>query len=74
MLYRRASDQARRRSQVPNLLGLERKTIGRWLHLYTQGALHALLDSSVPAGKAPALPPQLEQLRQRLTQPAGSAS
>ena len=75
MLYLLASGQARRRGHVADLLGVERNTIGRWLRLYMQGGLPALLDIYVPAGKAPALTPaQLEQLRQRLAQPAGFAS
>ncbi len=75
MLYLLASGQARRRSQVAALLGLDRNTIARWLTDYTQGGLDALLDIYVPAGKAPALgPDQLEQLRQRLEQPDGFAS
>src|SRR5918997_1939570 len=75
MLYLLASGQARRRSQVAELLGLDRNTIGRWLTLYIQGGLTTLLDLYVPAGKAPALAPhQLEQLRQRLAHPEGFAS
>jgi putative transposase len=75
MLYLLASGQARRRGQVAALLGLDRNTIARWLRQYTPGGLAALLQLYVPAGKAPALsPPQREQLRQRLAQPAGFGS
>jgi putative transposase len=74
-LYLLTSGQARRRHQVATLLGLDRNTIGRWLSLYAQGGLPALLDIYVPAGKAPALTPaQLDHLQQRLAQPAGFAS
>ncbi len=75
LLYLLASGQARRRCQAAHLLGVERNTIGRWLTLYQQGGLEALLDIYVPAGKAPAVAPeQLAQLRQRLQQPDGFAS
>ena len=75
MFYLLASDQARRRHHVADLLGVERNTIGRWLTAYTQGGLDALLDIYVPAGKAPALAPdQVEHLRQRLAHPEGFAS
>ena len=75
MLYFIASAQATRRIQLASLLGVSRNTLTRWLALYTTGGIPALLDLSVPPGKAPALTPdQLEQLRLRLAQPEGFAS
>lgn len=74
-LYLLASGQAKNRSAVATLLGLDRNTIGRWLTQYRDGGLVALLAVYVPAGKPPALTPtQLAQLRQRLEQPDGFAS
>ena len=74
-LYLLASGQARFRSEVAQLLALDRNTVGRWLTRYSHGGLDALLALYVPAGKAPALhPAQLAQLQQRLQQPEGFAS
>ena len=75
MLYLLASGQAKNRSAVAALLGVERNTVGRWLRQYRDGGLAALLAVYVPAGKRPALTPdQLAQLRERLEQPQGFAS
>ncbi len=74
-LYLLASGQARYRTTVASLLGVSRGTIGRWLTIYAQGGLPALLDVYVPVGKAPALTPtQRVQLQAALEQPAGFAS
>ncbi len=74
-LYLLASGQAKNRSAVARLLGVDRNTVGRWLTQYHDGGLPALLAVYIPAGKPPALAPhQLAQLRQRLQQPDGFAS
>lgn len=74
-LYLLASGQARFRSDVARLLGLDRNTVGRWLDQYAQGGLPALLAIYVPAGKRkPLSPAQRTQLRQRLEEPHGFAS
>jgi transposase len=74
-LYLLASGQARHRTAVAQLLGVDRNTVGRWLQLYARGGLPALLDVYVPAGKPPALSPtQLAQLQRALQQPQGFAS
>ena len=74
-LYLLASGQARRRTDVAVLLGVDRNTIGRWLAQYDQGGLAALLNIYVPAGKRkPLSPDQLAQLWQALQQPTGFAS
>ena len=74
-LYLLASGQARRRTEVATLLGVDRNTVGRWLDQYAQGGLPALLDIYIPAGKAaPLAPTQLAQLQQALQQPEGFAS
>jgi transposase len=74
-LYLLASGQARRRTEVAALLGVDRNTVGRWLVQYEQGGLAALLQVYVPAGKRkPLSPDQLQQLQQALQQPEGFAS
>jgi transposase len=74
-LYLLASGQARFRSDVARLLGLDRNTAGRWLERYAQGGLAALLELYVPSGKAPALQPDhVAQLQQALQQPQGFGS
>src|SRR3712207_6873671 len=66
-LYLLASGQARFRSDVARLLGLDRNTVGRWLDQYAHGGLPALLKLYVPAGKrTPLSNEQLAQLRHRL--------
>jgi len=74
-LYLLASGQARFRTDVAMLLGVDRNTVGRWLDQYAQGGLPALLHIYIPAGKRkPLAPDQLAQLRARLEQPEGFAS
>ena len=74
-LYLLASGQAKNRTAVATLLGVDRNTVGRWVAQYRAGGLTALLAVYVPAGKRPALTSdQLAQLRQRLAQPDGFAS
>jgi transposase len=74
-LYLLASGQARFRSDVARLLGLDRNTVGRWLDHYEHGGLPALLQVYVPAGKRkPLSADQLARLRHRLADPQGFAS
>jgi len=74
-LYMLASGQARFRSDVARLLGVDRNTVGRWLERYAQGGLDALLALYVPPGKVPALPPDhVVELQQALQQPQGFGS
>jgi len=74
-LYLLASGQARFRSDIASLLGIDRNTVGRWLERYAHGGLDALLELYSPPGKAPALlPDQVAQLQRALAQPQGFAS
>lgn len=74
-LYLLASGQARNRTQVAQLLGVHRETVGAWLATYASGGLTALLDVYVAPGKPPALPPDVyHALQQRLRQADGFAS
>jgi transposase len=75
MLYLVASSQARFRTELAPLLGVDRSTIGRWLAGYETGGLEALLAVYIPAGKKPPLSAgQLAQLQQALQRPEGFAS
>ena len=74
-LYLLASRQARHRTEVAALLGVDRNTVGRWLAQYQRGGLAALLAIYVPAGKRPALSAdQRAQLQQAFQPPHGFAS
>jgi transposase len=66
-LYVVASEQARSRSAVARLLGVNRDTIGAWFALYADGGRERLLDLYVSPGKASSVPPAaMEALKQRL--------
>lgn len=74
-LYLLASDQADSRQEVARLLGVDRNTVGRWLTIYRDGGVSALLSVYVPAGKRkPLTPDQLQILQDALAQPQGFAS
>lgn len=74
-LYLLASGQARFRSEIAAVLGIDRNTVGRWLERYAQGGLNAVLELYTPPGKAAALQPdQVALLQQALAQPQGFAS
>ncbi len=74
-LYLFASGQASTRQEAARLLGVHRETLGRWMSMYAQGGLEALLDVYVPKGKLPSLPQSvITDLEQQLQQPTGFAS
>lgn len=71
-LYVIASGQARSRTAVADLLGVNRDTIGAWLQTYTTAGLDGLLALYQPSGRAAGVPPAVQAaLRERLTQPDG---
>jgi putative transposase len=75
MLYLLASGQAQTRQDVARLLGVHRNTISRWLALYANGGLEALLATYVPTGKPVSLAPAvLASLERALHRPEGFAS
>jgi transposase len=75
VLYLLASGQATQRQQVAQLLGLHRNTVGRWLTIYEQAGLSALLQVTPPPGAIPALnAEQQAQLRAALADPNGVSS
>lgn len=74
-LYVVASGQARSRSAVADLLGVNRDTIGAWFALYADGGRKRLLDLYVSPGKASSVPPAVRQaLVKRLNEEDGFAS
>ncbi len=74
-LYLLANGQARFRSDIACLRGIDRNTAGRWLERYAHGSVHAVLALSSPPGTAAALPPdQLALLQHALAPPQGLAS
>jgi transposase len=74
-LFLFASGQATTRQEVAELLGVHRQTIGRWMSVYAEGGLSALLDIYVPKGKSPTLPADvLAALERQLQRPEGFAS
>jgi transposase-like protein len=75
MLYLIASSQARTRTALGPLLGVNRETVGDWLRLYNEGGCEALLTIRTPPGKAPIIPTSVvAELRERLSQPEGVGS
>ena len=55
MLYLLRSGQAKNRTQVAELLGVDRITVGQWLATYEAGGLEALLVRRYPPGRVPLL-------------------
>jgi transposase len=75
MLSLLASGQAHSRQDVAQLLGVQRKTIGRWWAIYAAGGLQALLATYIPTGKPVSLAPAvLASLEGALRRPEGFVS
>lgn len=75
MLYLIASQQATTRTALAPLLGVNRETVGDWLHVYASGGREVLLTIRTPPGKAATIPPAvLEEVRELLSQPEGVGS
>ena len=74
-LYLLASGQAQQRQEVARLLGVSRNSVARWLNLYEQGGLAAMVQVQPVPGRAAALTDeQMDQLRAALTRPEGFGS
>lgn len=75
MLYLIASRQAQTRTALAPLVGVNRETVGDWLHLYAAGGREALLTLRTPPGPAPMLPASVvAELRELLSRPEGIGS
>mgnify|MGYP005856929917 CR=1 FL=1 len=72
MRYLVASKQAQTRTALAPLLGVNRETVGDWLHLYADGGRENLLSIRTPPGKQPTIPaPVVADLREHLSTPEG---
>jgi transposase len=69
------SDQAKSRTQVGELLGVSRRTVGEWLDRYEKEGLERLLQLDTHTNRAYSLTTaQEEQLKQKLSEPDGFPS
>lgn len=74
-LYLFASGQVHSRQEAARVLGIHRETLGRWMQIYANGGLPALLDVYVAKGKKATLSePVLADLERKLREPSGFAS
>ena len=74
-LYLLQSGHAKHRTQVAELLGVHRATVGQWLAAYETGGLETLLDRRYAPGRVPALTEeQRADLRAALQKPEGFQS
>lgn len=72
MLYLVASEQARTRTALAPLVGVNRETVGDWLRLCADGGRELLLTIRTPPGKQPTIPaPVVAELREHLSKPEG---
>ena len=75
MLYLLRSKQARNRTEVGRLLGVNRETVGAWLSKYEHGGLDKLLEIAPRGGKQSSLSQEvIEGMRKELAQPSGLSS
>ena len=75
MLYLLRTRQAKNRTQVAELLGVHRITVGQWLATYEAGGLEALLVRRYPPGRVPLLCEEdRNTLRAELEKPNGFSS
>ena len=74
-LYLLRSGQAKNRTQVAELLGVHRISVGQWLAAYETGGLETLLERRYAPGRVPALTKeQRADLRAALQKPEGFQS
>jgi transposase len=75
MLYLLKSEQAKNRTEVGQLLGVSRRTVGEWLERYEEGGLERLLQLDTHTNRAYSLTADQEvQLRKKLSEPEGFRS
>lgn len=74
-LYLIQTGQARSRTAIGQVLGMNRETIGDWLAAYAEGGLPQFLDIRRPPGQQPWVPPEgLAALEAKLRDPRGFGS
>ena len=74
-LYLLRSQQAKNRTQVAELLGVHRITVGHWLQAYEAGGLEKLLERRYPPGRVALLTEEQRSiLRAELEKPEGFQS
>lgn len=75
MLYWLKQDAIATRKELSQKLGRDESTIYRWLKRYRQGGLRDLLDVKTPPGKKSKISQsEMNQLKERLSQPQGFKS
>ena len=75
MLYLLRSKQARNRTEVARIIGVNRETVGGWLTKYEQGGLSKLLKIEPRGGSQSSLPKEvIEGMRNQLAKPQGFKS
>ena len=74
-LYLLKSGQARSRTQVAELLGVSRRTVGEWLDRYADEGLEGLLEIRTHSNRKYSLTPEQDaRLREKLSEPEGFKS
>ncbi len=75
LLYLMARRHATTRRAAAQLLGLNRETVGQWLHQYERGGLDRMLALKQPPGLRSSLPEEvIEAMRGKLQDPIGVSS
>jgi transposase len=75
MLYWLKQDAIASRKELSKKLGRDESTIYRWLKKYRQGGISNLLSVKTPPGKKSKISePEMNQLKERLSEPQGFKS
>ncbi len=75
MLYLLKSGEAKNRVQVARLLGVDRTSVGTWLHAYETGGLEKMLQRGYAPGREPILTEEQQTLLlEELRKPEGFTS
>ncbi len=74
-LYLLKSGQAKSRTQVGELLGVSRRTVGEWLERYASEGLEGLLEIRTHSNRKYSLTPEQDaRLKEKLSEPEGFPS
>ncbi len=75
MLYLYRSGQVKTRKEAAEMIGVHRKTVGKWLSTYASAGLNGLLERDYSSGRPHQLTKeQQELLREKLQDPEGFSS